>query len=589
MNAENSAELNCKKCEKIFKTKPLRLPCKNIICKHHVIINEKGHTGCYFCKNEYGAYFQIHNKDEIQVDRDILKKLSIYNFNQCYKNVSNYCEQYHTLVTDPYFEIFEHYNKMISELEIQQFNMLEEVYSLTKTHFANINEFLYAAEQECLDKSNQVSFTQIFPERTRDYLSKCSEFSVYDHLPKIASTMDEYLNNLVNVNEKELSNLIKIELDEVKNKITKSVLFDIKYFKASHKNLVYVNTDGLIRTLDIDNGVVKDTLNTYLAEMEQQELALTFKFLKTYGTKKIKFFNNNKYFVAFEENNSMTIWDTNKPNNRLKRIKNFPKTGARIDQCKILSNDSLVFIANSFIKVYNLSQNSLRSIPIEYGYSLSVRCVKVSKTDKNIIYLCHGNTVQVWDISSGEMIQNLNEHKEYVSCIAFLTDQTLVSASSQGELILWSLDDSRVLRKSLNKDIVDITKIKIKNYKIVTLSNKNTIKIWNQNLEVLHGFMDIDPNFELCFRLLSNGQLAKSCSTNKIQFWNIETGGLIKEYAGHENSINFLQELDDYRIVSSSKDKTIRVWDLDEDECSKIINLGDVPNNFKIYKINLKN
>jgi WD40 repeat protein len=57
-----------------------------------------------------------------------------------------------------------------------------------------------------------------------------------------------------------------------------------------------------------------------------------------------------------------------------------------------------------------------------------------------------------------------------------------------------------------------------------------------------------------------NGQLV-SCSRDKtIRFWDLQTGKTVKTLTGHSDYVRCLLLLADDRIVSGSDDHTMRVW-----------------------------
>ena len=61
---------------------------------------------------------------------------------------------------------------------------------------------------------------------------------------------------------------------------------------------------------------------------------------------------------------------------------------------------------------------------------------------------------------------------------------------------------------------------------------------------------------------LSSGQLV-SCSKDKtIRFWDLPTGKTVKVLRGHSDYVRTLLLLADGRIVSGSDDHTMRVWRL---------------------------
>lgn len=63
-----------------------------------------------------------------------------------------------------------------------------------------------------------------------------------------------------------------------------------------------------------------------------------------------------------------------------------------------------------------------------------------------------------------------------------------------------------------------------------------------------------------CALLLKDKTLAIGTSDNTISIYNMETRSLIDTIHGHEGTINNIIELDDHRLVTSSADKSIKIW-----------------------------
>jgi WD40 repeat protein len=76
---------------------------------------------------------------------------------------------------------------------------------------------------------------------------------------------------------------------------------------------------------------------------------------------------------------------------------------------------------------------------------------------------------------------------------------------------------------------------------------------------------------------LNTFKIATSGNEKNVKIWELEKGKLIKELIGHEDNINDLLNLNNEILISCSKDTTLRLWNLKDDEynCIKIINLNN--------------
>jgi len=75
-----------------------------------------------------------------------------------------------------------------------------------------------------------------------------------------------------------------------------------------------------------------------------------------------------------------------------------------------------------------------------------------------------------------------------------------------------------------------------------------------------------------CVKAFNDNQIV-SCSRDKsIKIWDISTGDCIKTLLGHSDAVFSIAILSNNRIVSCSLDKSIRIWDVELGDCIKILN-----------------
>lgn len=69
---------------------------------------------------------------------------------------------------------------------------------------------------------------------------------------------------------------------------------------------------------------------------------------------------------------------------------------------------------------------------------------------------------------------------------------------------------------------------------------------------------------------LKGDYLVSASSDALIKLWEIPSGNLIREFAGHKHGLACVQ-YDGKRIVSGSNDHTIRVWDVEVKKVSQLL------------------
>ena len=143
--------------------------------------------------------------------------------------------------------------------------------------------------------------------------------------------------------------------------------------------------------------------------------------------------------------------------------------------------------------------------------------------------------VKIWDASSGECLQTLEGHSDYVTSVAFSPDSALVASASDdktakiwdassGECI-WTLEESTWVNS-------------------VTFSHNSTL-------------------------------LALALVNNTVRIWDVSNGKCIQRLEGHDSSVTSVAFSHDLaRLASASDDVTVKIWDASSGECLQTFRIG---------------
>ncbi len=94
-------------------------------------------------------------------------------------------------------------------------------------------------------------------------------------------------------------------------------------------------------------------------------------------------------------------------------------------------------------------------------------------------------TLRVWDIHSGLCLQELKGHEDWVSTVAVINEQKVVSGSWDKTLRVWDIHSGVCLQKlEGHKDSVRAVAM-INEHTVVSGSSDRTLRIWNLNMPSL--------------------------------------------------------------------------------------------------------
>lgn len=297
-------------------------------------------------------------------------------------------------------------------------------------------------------------------------------------------------------------------------------------YSPDGKQILSASWDSTLRVWNVETGVVtttiqRDTWRNNNASfspngkiiMCTNENAMTFYDAKTgYETNSFtydwrvisaKFTPDGKYIVATSNDNIIRVIDVNTG-----VMTNTITGNCDYYSCASVSPDGkrIVCAPSKFVAL-NYYRNA---IDVDFSDSLIV-------------------PVKVLDFETGKELMTLNGHKYYVSTADFSPDGSRILTGSYDMTVkVWdALSGKELLSMNANNSSVDAANFSPDGKKIVSISP----------------------------------------STDKpVMVWNAVTGEEIESFSGHLSAVNTANfSFDGKQIVTASKDKTIRIWDLNDD------------------------
>ena len=233
-------------------------------------------------------------------------------------------------------------------------------------------------------------------------------------------------------------------------------------------------------------------------------------------------------------------------------------------------------------------------------------------------------TVKIWDVKTGDLVQTLQHHQDWVRSICFLLEGRILASGSDDQTVkLWDLKtntqlapllthtsrvktvvcnaDQNILASSGDDGIIylwhvdsntddviqceTLTAIKInrrvhtltfhptKPYLLASSSNDGIVRIWDVSTQsCLQEFSSTD-NWLRTLSFSPDGQLIASGGDDaQIRIWDISTGACIGKLLGHVSRIWALAfSPDGQTLASGSDNQTLKFWDVTQAQCMKTL------------------
>jgi len=180
------------------------------------------------------------------------------------------------------------------------------------------------------------------------------------------------------------------------------------------------------------------------------------------------------------------------------------------------------------------------------------------------------DSIHIWDLATGRLIQTLQGHRNKVRCVAYLGKDELLSGSFDNTLRIWDLKTFRCkLEMRHGGDVKCVCKVGSE--LVASGGLDNSIKIWHrrkgQCMQTLTGHRHCVQS--VCD--LRNSIIASSSTDHDVKLWDVEQGRCIATLQGHSRTVWSVCPVGGNLLASAGMDKLIKIWDYDQKICIKTI------------------
>jgi WD40 repeat protein len=210
------------------------------------------------------------------------------------------------------------------------------------------------------------------------------------------------------------------------------------------------------------------------------------------------------------------------------------------------------------------------------GHSDRVTSVAFSNDSSRIASGSHDAAVIVWDMRSGAEVAKFTGHSSAVTSVAFSSDCTLLaSGSNDASIIIWNLATSAWLHRIWGSRVNSVA-FADDGYRVISgvehSPTRGGINVWDaaSSFRTL-SVWDRTGGAVTSVALTSRGRVsiidlhqcaAYGSSDRSVSIWDLTTNTLVAKLTGHSEAVTSVAfSADGTRLISGSRDKTIRVWD----------------------------
>ncbi|MEA2099979.1 MAG: WD40 repeat domain-containing protein [Campylobacterota bacterium] len=325
------------------------------------------------------------------------------------------------------------------------------------------------------------------------------------------------------------------------------------------KNIVFYSNDESISVMNIDNPDKVQFLEGHESKING---------LKLLG---------NGCFLSFSNDGIIAVWDSDSYEN----ISVLEDHLSGVRSIEILLNGNIVVLSKDFsLRVWNMQNYRCESVL--HGHTGEIKKIEIL-LNGNIASYSHDKTIKIWDKDSYKFITTIKDQNDIlgIECLEHndLVSYKIVTSSDKQEK-KW--DENTIVLKNGNKLSIYAGKMIIwdktpQDYlvelgkwidmtNITILDNGNILEVASSKITI----WDFNSG-EIIFTINENKYIRQVkefenyllyVSDKIVKIFDKKSSKIIGVLQGHEDSILDFKRLDNGNIITYSKDKTMRVWDI---------------------------
>lgn len=266
-------------------------------------------------------------------------------------------------------------------------------------------------------------------------------------------------------------------------------------------------------------------------------------------------------------------------------------TRSNISTFEIYDSNSKLAYSDSDFKITLCELPTFTELSIILGHSDKINCISVSNNKKYLIS-CSGQYIDspdsslcIWDLKMFSLDFKITCKVSKPVCFAVSNDEKyLLVGSTCSSLLFFSINSNKCL-KAMKTESGLISALGFSIYQTFFCIGymSGVIEIWSFSLENLHenneeifhmkkkSHFIIHESAVTCLSFMQNGVFVSSDMNGDIYVWDSLSESLLFRLKHHKDEINKLLLIRNNKfLVSSSRDKNVCIWDLDNKKLKQV-------------------
>ncbi|GAB4119266.1 MAG: hypothetical protein OHK0050_26970 [Roseiflexaceae bacterium] len=202
-----------------------------------------------------------------------------------------------------------------------------------------------------------------------------------------------------------------------------------------------------------------------------------------------------------------------------------------------------------------------------YSYSHSVAMYTVAFQPNGKQFATAGNdrAIWVWEIGGNEPVRTLNGHTDLLLGVGFSSDgRSIYSVSADASARIWDVISGREVRRFLGHEgQVTGAALLADGARLVTCSGDNTLRVWELIPGAQEQLLELGGTVSSVNLLPDATHALATLDSGVVHVLDLQQNLIVGSLIGHTDLVyQSAISADGQVVVTSSRDRTIRIWDL---------------------------